>query len=94
MRPEPCVWIFNGAGGRLPSGVFTTRDGAEVWIRGCRLTGMLTAYPLDEGTFEWAHRRGLITGRARERGDDPGFVGSFTSAIQEHYHYVDGSPAV
>lgn len=25
------IWVFNG-GGRFPSGVFSTRENAEIWI--------------------------------------------------------------
>jgi hypothetical protein len=84
------VWIFNGDVGRFAGGVFGSRERAEDWIRERRLSGVLTAYPLDEGCFDWARRNKLITGRAKERGDDPDFVGSFTTASQEHYHYKDG----
>ena len=91
VLPEPHVWVFNGVGGQFPGGVFTSRERAELWIRRHRLTGVLTAYPLDEGAFDWALRVGAVTGRARTRGDEPAFVGTFSSAGQEHYHYYDGA---
>ena len=90
MLPERHVWIFNGVGGQFPGGAFTSRELAEQWIRARRLSGTLTAYPLDEDCFDWALRVGAITGRARTRGNEPVFVGSFSSAVQEHYHYEDG----
>ena len=93
MTPDPCVWVFHGAGRQVSGGVFSSRERAEAWIQARRLTGVLTAYPLDEGCFDWALRVGAVTGRARERGDDPAFVGGFASAVQEHYHYEDGAPA-
>jgi hypothetical protein len=93
MTPEKHVWVFNGQGGQFPGGVFTSRDLAEAWIRSRRLTGVLTAYPLDEGCYDWALRQKLITGRARERGDEPDFVGSFSSSSQDHIHYEEGEPA-
>jgi len=52
---------------------------------------VLTAYPVDEGCFDWAHRVGAVTGRACDRGDDAVFVGSFASAVQDHDHYTNGS---
>jgi hypothetical protein len=91
MLPEKHVWIFNGPGARFPAGAFTSRGLAEEWIRARRLSGVLTAYPLDEGVFDWAMRHDLVTGRARGRGDDPVFVGAFSSATQEHYHYENGA---
>ena len=90
MLPEKHVWIFNGTGAQFPAGAFTSRGLAEEWIRTRRLSGVLTAYPLDEGVFDWARRQNLVTGRARERGNDPAFVGAFSTATQEHYHYKDG----
>ena len=91
MLPEKHVWIFNGTGARFPAGAFTSRALAEEWIRARRLSGMLTAYPLDEGVFDWALRHDFVTGRARGRGDDPAFVGAISSATQEHYHSEDGA---
>ena len=91
MLPDPCIWLFQGEGGRFASGAFTTREKAEAWIAERRLSGALTAYPVDEGCFEWARRVGAVTGRARDRGEDPALVGSFTSAVQDHFHYTNGS---
>ena len=93
MIPENHVWVFCSNTGRFPSGVFSSKVLAEAWISTNQLTGVLTAYPLDEGCFDWALRVGVVTGRARERGDDPAFVGSFTTASQEHFHYEDGTSA-
>lgn len=90
MTSEDRVWLFHGDEGRFAGGAFTSRERAEDWIRARRLSGVLTAYPLDEGCFDWALRQGLVTGRAQSRGDDPDFVGSFTTASQEHHHYKDG----
>lgn len=90
MLPEKHVWVFNATAGGFASGIFTSKQLAEDWILTHRLSGLLTAYPLDEGCFDWATRHKLVTGRARERGDDPRFVGAFTSAAQDHEHYEDG----
>ena len=48
------VWVFNGAQSTFPSGVFTSRELAEEWIRTHALTGTLTNYPLDTGMYEHA----------------------------------------
>jgi len=90
MLPDRHVWIFNGAHAPFPSGVFTSRALAEAWIARYRLTGTLTAYPLDEGAFDWALRTGAVTGRARERANEPEFVAAFSSAVQDHHHYEGG----
>lgn len=90
MLPERYVWVFNGNGAQFPSGVFSTLERAEAWIAQHRLSGVLTAFPIDEGAFHWALRVGAVTGRARERASDSSFVGSFSSALQDHHHFVDG----
>lgn len=63
------------------------------WIQLNKVTGVLTAYPLDEGVFDWALRMDLVSDRVRPRGKDPIFVAGFSSAMQEHYHYEDGARA-
>ena len=92
MLPEPHVWVFHGAGARFTGGVFTSLDRAEGSIARHRLSGVLTAYPIDSGVFEWMEASGLIKTQqlAAKRGD-PKFIGGFTSASQEHYHYEDGA---
>jgi hypothetical protein len=91
--PENSVWIFHGDGGRFAGGVFSTKKAAEAWIGSRSLSGVLTAYPLDQGCFDWAMSNDLVTGKARDRGGDAEFVGSFTSAAQEHFHYENGAEA-
>ena len=53
MIPERHIWIFTG-GGQFPGGVFSTIERAEAWIERNRRSGMLTAYPIDQGCFDWA----------------------------------------
>ena len=81
------VWVFNG-GGRFPSGVFSTRENAEIWIGKNKLTGCLTMYPLDEGAYEWATRDGHWSPK-REDQKTPKFIGEFASG-HVHFHYKDG----
>jgi len=58
MIPDQHIWVFNGSR-QFPGGLFTTIERAETWIRKHRLTGVLTAYPVDEGCFDWAVRCGM-----------------------------------
>lgn len=88
MRDEEVVWVFNG-GGSFPSGVFTSIEVAEAWIGANRLTGALTAYPLNTGIYDWAVTRGYFTPK-RENQRSPGFIGRFSSGALEHHHYEDG----
>jgi hypothetical protein len=88
-RPDERVWVFNGDGGRFAGGVFTSRDRAEAWIADNELDGVLTLYPLDVGIYEWAIASGLFTPKKADH-STPRFIGSFTTASQEHDHYEQG----
>jgi hypothetical protein len=83
------VWVFNGNNNHFPSGVFTDQKLAEEWIEKNKLTGTLTAYPLNQGIYDWAIERGYFKPK---RGDQttPSFIGNFSSAYQNHHHYEDG----
>jgi hypothetical protein len=83
------VWVFNSGGGRFAGGIFTSREAAEAWIAANRLTGVLTLYPTDTGVYDWAIRQGLFT-PTKDHESTPEFIGSFTTASQDHYHYEDG----
>lgn len=83
------VWVFTAPKAGFPSAVFSDRDRAEEWIMKHSLEGTLTAYPLDIGVFEWAVERGFFQPKP-EKVIDSTFVGRFSSASQEHYHYEHG----
>ena len=86
------VWVFTGPKAHFPSGVFTQRETAEQWIRQHGLSGTLTAYPLDVGTFDWAVSAGHFTPK-RDDQQRAEFIQRFSSASQEHYHYEHGKTA-
>ena len=81
------VWVFNG-GGRFPSGVFSARERAETWIAQNRLSGILTLYPLDMGTFEWAVAEGHFVVKRGEQ-STPEYIAKFSDG-HEHYPYENG----
>jgi hypothetical protein len=83
------VWVFNVERSNFPGGIFSTRDGAEQWIRHHRLNGTLTRYPVDRGVYEWAIAGGLFTPK-KPHHTEPEFIGGFTTASMEHYHYDGG----
>lgn len=83
------VWVFNGSRSRFPSSVFSSKALADTWITKNRLSGVLTRYPLDMSAYDWAVSRGLFT-PSKEEHHEPDFIGKFTTASQEHYHYEDG----
>lgn len=93
MTPSDAVWIFHADGGRFAGGVFSSEHKARDWIKRHRLTGVSTAYPIDEGVLQWAERTGMINMKPEKleaKKLDPSFVGSFTSASQTHYHSRNG----
>ena len=90
---ENPVWLFHASGAQFAGGAFQDVASAESWIAKHSLTGVLTAYPLGEGCFDWAERLeviGMKPERLVAKRSDPAFVGGFTSAAQEHFHYENG----
>lgn len=83
------VWIFTAPKAQFPSGVFTGREVAERWIHQHRLSGTLTAYPVDVGVYDWAVSGGHFAPK-RDDQRSPEFIQRFSSATQEHYHYEGG----
>jgi len=86
------VWVFNGARSQFPSGIFSSVANAETWIRSKALTGTLTQYPIDISAYEWALNNRYFTPRKPEQ-ESAEFIGRFSDASQEHYHYENGERA-
>jgi len=87
------VWVFNSPSSRLSGGIFEQLELAEEWIKRNNLTGVLTKYPLNTGTLDWAIENNAVNIKAeklKEKVKDPDFIGGFTSASMEHYHYENG----
>lgn len=83
------VWVFLGIGRNPhPSAVFTDRHLAHEWIKKNKLKGILTAYPLDIGVYDWAVANGYFKPK-NETHTSPEFIQSFSNAAQEHYHYEE-----
>ncbi len=83
------VWIFVGARAQFPSAAFQSRERADKWIERHRLTGVLTRYPLDVGIYDWAIENEHFVPNTEEQ-RSPAFIGRFSSATLEHWHYEDG----
>ena len=86
---EKFVWVFSCASGRFPGGIFSEILLAEKWIADNGLSGVLTRYPLDVGSFDWAKSKELVNSKFIEA-ITPEKVGSFSSASFEHHHYETG----
>ncbi|WHI50482.1 hypothetical protein P3339_18880 [Microbulbifer sp. MLAF003] len=89
---KECVWVFHSAGARFAGGTFSSVESAELWIGTHKLTGVLTSYPLDTGAYEWAVKNEYFQPK-KEKHSTAEFIGGFTSANQEHYHYENGQQA-
>ena len=83
------VWIFNGSNGKFPSGVFSSKKLAEDWINFNKLTGVLTLYPVNISTYDWAIQNKFFDPRD-EGQKTPEFIQKFSSGSQEHYHFEKG----
>ena len=83
------VWVFNGADSNFPSGIFADRENAEKWIKKHKLTCTLTLYPINKGVYDWAIEEGIFN-PSRDYQNTPAFIQKFSSASQEHYHYLEG----
>lgn len=84
------VWLFHGEGAKFASAVFKQFAIAEAWIAANKFSGMLTEYPVDISVLDMHLAEGLFkpkndTQCSRE------FRQGFTSAVQAHFHYTDGS---
>jgi hypothetical protein len=89
MSEITMVWVFNGFQSNFPSGIFVNKNQAEDWITANNLTGTLTLYPVGVGVYEWAIANKLFTPK-KETQTSALFIGKFSSASQEHYHYENG----
>ncbi len=89
MQSMRYVWVFVARRGRFPGGVFETLAEADTWISNHSLSGVLTSYEVGIGCYEQAMRDGTFNPNEDQR-NSPDFIGAFSSASQEHYHYEDG----
>jgi hypothetical protein len=83
------IWLFHGSEAQFASAVFTERVAAESWIAENRLTGVLTEYPVNVGVYDWAIEKGYFKPKTSVH-VSPAFIGRFTTATQEHFHYENG----
>lgn len=85
-RTEQYVWVFSQ--GRT-SGVFTSLPNAEAWIQQHQLSGLLSAYPLDQGVYDWAVRNSFFKPSKPHHGSAEQ-IARFDSAYLPHVHYENG----
>lgn len=83
------VWVFNSPKRNFSGGIFREQEDAVRWIKKHALTGVLTRYPLDTGVYDWAIEQGNFTPKSDHQ-RSPEFIGGFTSASQDHFHFENG----
>jgi hypothetical protein len=89
MEDADFVWVFVGAGGKFPSAVFSEHEAAVTWISNHSVTGVLTKCPLNTGLYDWALKMNYFTPKQDDQ-RSPEFIGRFTCASLEHYHFEHG----
>jgi len=90
MIPKNCIWLFISD---VPSAAFTSKNEAEQWIQDNKLSGVLTAFPLDKSCFDWAVENDALSVRAEkieEKKANPQFIASCLPASLAHFHYHNG----
>jgi hypothetical protein len=83
------VYIFTGNEGVFPSGVFTTLENAEEWIKKHSLSGILNKYPLNIGLYNWAIKKDFFFIK-NEYQKGAKFIQKFTCGSMEHFHFENG----
>ena len=89
MKEKDGIYVFNG-GSSFPSGVFSNFNTAKEHIAKHSLTGVLTNYPIDVFVYDWAIDQGFFTPK-RDNQKEAHFIGNFSSASQEHWHFKNGN---
>jgi hypothetical protein len=82
------VWMFTGDSSKLPSGIFSSKGKAEDWVRRHKLTGTLSEFPLDNGTYDHAIAEGLFEPR-KEHETEAWFIADFSPRLP-HEHWRNG----
>ena len=83
------VWVFMGASGTNPMGIWSSLDAAHKYIHDEQLSGSLTAFGIDQPVYDWA----IKTGRFKPKGDQHKslkFRQTFSNQHQEHYTFREG----
>lgn len=89
--PEQTVWIFHGEGARFASAVFTNEADALAWAQRHCVSGIVTEYPVGDGCYDIAVRRGSFNPSKPHHGT-PAHVAGFSPGFTHHIHVTDGVP--
>lgn len=91
MPSDQTVRIFHGDGVRYASAVFQTEPEALSWAKNQRVSGLLTEYPVGDGSFHIALKQQMFKPSKPHHGT-PEHVASFSPGWTRHIHLIDGDP--
>jgi len=82
------VYVFNYINDYFghPCAVFDQLNIAVCWICKNKVSGMLTRYPMNVSIYDWAIANHFFVPKRPDQ-FQPEFIGRFTSAYLEHYHF-------
>lgn len=83
------VYVFMGEGANFPAGIFESKEKAEEVIKRYSLTGILSLYPIDMLLYDWAIEKKYFDIK-KEYQKSPKYIGQFSCASVDHFHYEEG----
>lgn len=83
------IYLFHTTKSHFCGGAFAEKEIAEKWIFKYKLSGILTLYPVNISTYDWAIETDNFTVK-KDAHKEPNFIGGFSSASQKHFHYENG----
>lgn len=83
------VYVFHAKGACYASAIFSSYKKAQQWVVQNGLCGVLTAYPLNSGCYDWAIEQGYFK-RATAIDRSPIFIGRFVSTYQKYWRFEHG----
>lgn len=87
---EEYIYVFIGEESNVPSGVFSSYDKGEKWIKDNLLNGSLNELPLDISVYQWAIDKEYFEPK-KEYQKEARFIQRFTSASINHWHFENGT---
>lgn len=81
------VFVFHGAHAKFAAGVYDSLEDAKRSVSAHKMSGILTRYSINETAYDYAIRNDFFHPKPAK---SESFVQKFTSASQEHYHFLNG----
>lgn len=88
MVEQQAVFVFHGTGSQFGNAVFSSVEQAAAWIARHKLTGLLTAYDLDEPAYDRLKREDRLP-RFRRSSEESEIVQRFCDGSR-HWRFFLG----